>query len=394
MSLNSTPSGERTHIGIFGKRNSGKSSLINAITGQRLAIVSDVAGTTTDPVSKAMEILPLGPVLLTDTPGLDDVGELGEMRVEKALSVLSKINIGIICADIRTGTGEYEEKLTASMKERNIPFVMVYTKKDLCEAGCESKYESSIAVSSVTGEGINELRELLGHMKPQNEEKRLVGDLVSAGDTVMLVIPIDKAAPKGRLILPQQQTIRDLLDSGAYPVITGVDGISGILEGLKEPPKLVITDSQVFGKVNELLPENLPLTSFSVLFARYKGSLATMLEGAYFAEKLKDGDRVLISEGCTHHRQCGDIGTQKLPEWISEFTGKKLSFEFTSGGEFPEDLSGISLVVHCGGCTLNEAEMKLRIKRAKEQKIPVTNYGMMIAHINGILKKAVEPLKI
>ena len=393
MSLNQTPSGERTHIGIFGKRNSGKSSLINAVTGQKLAIVSDVAGTTTDPVYKAMEILPLGPVMLIDTPGLDDEGALGEMRVEKAKQVLSKIHIAIVCADIRDELGNYEKELIASLKERGIPFALCYTKKGLYGGEREKLFENQLAVSSVTGENINELRELLGNMKPNAEEKYLVRDLISPGDTVVLVIPIDESAPKGRLILPQQQTIRDILDAGAYSYVTGVEELPFAIANMKKKPALVITDSQAFGRVNKLLPEDIPLTSFSVLFARYKGSLETMAGGAFYAEKLKDGDKVLISEGCTHHRQCGDIGTVKLPGWLSEFTGKKLSFSFTSGGEFPESLKEYSLIIHCGGCTLNEAEMKHRIKKAKAEGVPITNYGMMIAHVNGILKKSLKPLK-
>ena len=391
MSLNSTPSGERIHIGIFGKRNSGKSSLINAITGQKLAIVSDVAGTTTDPVSKAMEILPLGPVILTDTPGIDDEGALGEMRVEKALQVINKIHIGVICSDINGKPGEYENKLIEAFNKRNIPFVFVYTKADASEKKAEKLFENQISVSSLTGENINELRELLGRMKPASEEKKLVGDIISAGDTVILVCPIDKAAPKGRLILPQQQTIRDILDSGAFSYVTGVEELPDALAGLKKKPALVITDSQAFGRVNQLLPEDIPLTSFSVLFARYKGSLETMVSGAYAAENLKDEDIVLISEGCTHHRQCEDIGTVKLPAWLKKFTGKNLNFEFTTGGEFPENLEKYSLIVHCGACMLNEAEMKSRIKRAVDENIPITNYGTMIAHINGILKKSIEP---
>lgn len=392
MSLNETPKGERIHIGIFGKTNSGKSALINAITGQNLAVVSDISGTTTDPVSKAMELLPLGPVIITDTAGTEDLTELGAQRYEKTLQVLNKTDIALFVCDIRDDFSNEDSSFIEKIKERNIPFIIVRTKKDLAEKEYPLS-ENEIAVSSETGENINVLKEKIASLKPSGEEKRLVGDLISEGDKVMLVIPIDSAAPKGRLILPQQQTIRDILESGATVIISRDTEYKKSLENMPEPPDLVITDSQAFKKISALTPKEIPLTSFSILFSRYKGSLAVMSEGALFADSLKDGDEILISEGCTHHRQCEDIGTVKIPKWLSEYTKKELSFSFTSGGDFPEDIEKYALIIHCGGCTLNEKEMKRRISLAVSKNIPITNYGMMIAHINGILKRSLEPVK-
>lgn len=393
MSLNATPNAERIHIGIFGKTNSGKSSLINAITGQSIALVSDISGTTTDPVSKAMELLPLGPVLITDTAGTGDSTLLGGMRYEKTLEVLRKTDIAVFVSDIREKLSSDEEKLIEKIKENNIPVIYVRTKKDLAEGITEEIFENEIQVSSETGEGIHELKEKIAAVNPKKEEKRLVGDLISENDTVVLVIPIDSSAPKGRLILPQQQTIRDILESGAQAVITRDTEYEKTLSSLPEPPALVITDSQAFGRISARTPKSVPLTSFSILFSRYKGSLKLMSSGALFADKLEDGDKILISEGCTHHRQCEDIGTVKIPGWLTKHTGKKLDFVFTSGGEFPKDISEFALIVHCGGCTLNEKEMQSRIKAAAQKNIPITNYGMLIAHMNGILKRSLEPLE-
>ncbi len=393
MSLNETPRGERIHIGIFGKTNSGKSSLINAITGQKLAIVSDISGTTTDPVYKAMELLPLGPVILIDTPGISDGSALSDLREEKTLQVLNKTDIALFVKDIREDLTKEEEYLISSIKERKIPFIIVRTKKDLADHEFQKEYENEIQVSSHTGENITELKEKIAAQKPQETDKRLVGDIISKNDTILLVIPIDSAAPKGRLILPQQQTIRDILDSGATVIMTRDTEYKETLNKLPSPPNLVITDSQAFKKISAETPREIPLTSFSILFSRYKGNLEIMSRGALFADSLKDGDKILICEGCTHHRQCEDIGTVKIPNWLSSYTKKELSFEFVSGGDFPEDISKFALIIHCGACTLNEAEVKRRISIASSKNIPITNYGMMIAHINGILKRSIEIFK-
>ncbi len=390
MSLNETPKGERIHIGIFGKTNSGKSSLINAITGQSLAIVSDVSGTTTDPVYKAMEILPLGPVMLIDTPGIEDFSVLGKIRYEKTLQVLNKTDIALFVSDIREELSEAEAALINEIKERKIPFIFVRTKKDIDDKSYPEIFENEIQVSSKTKENIDLLKEKIATLKPYGEEKRLIGDLISKNSTVVLVIPIDSAAPKGRLILPQQQTIRDLLESGATVVISRDTEYEETLKKLPAYPDIVITDSQAFKKISALTPKEIPLTSFSIIFARYKGNLKEMSSGALYADKLKDGDKILICEGCTHHRQCEDIGTVKIPTWLKAYTKKELSFEFVSGGDFPEDISKYALIIHCGGCTLNEKEVSRRISYAKGKNIPITNYGMMIAHINGILKRSLE----
>ena len=393
MGLNNTPSSERIHIGIFGKRNAGKSSLINAITGQNLAVVSDVAGTTTDPVSKAMELLPLGPVLFIDTPGLDDVGELGEMRVAKSYQAMNKTDIALLAVDSTNGFGNDELSVIKRLNEKNIPFIIVITKSDKAnKVDIPTEYkEKTISVSSKTGENINELKELIAKLRPTGENpNRIVADLLQPNDFVVLVVPIDSAAPKGRLILPQQQTIRDILDSSAVSIVTRDTELEATLKNLGQSPKLVITDSQAFGKVSKIVPENIPLTSFSILFARYKGDLQTVVNGAKTLETLIDGDKILISEGCTHHRQCEDIGTVKLPKWIEEYTGKKFDFKFTSGTEFPVDLSPYKLIVHCGGCTLNEREMKYRLRCAVEQNIPITNYGILISYMQKILMRCIN----
>ena len=361
MSMNSTPSGERVHIGFFGRRNAGKSSVVNAVTNQPVSLVSDVKGTTTDPVSKAMELLPLGPVMIIDTPGFDDEGALGEMRVKRTRQVL---------------------------REKNIPYLVAYNKSDL--AGVRT-YDDGIAVSAVTGLQINDLREHMAQMtKADNDDRVLCSDLVETGDLAILVIPIDKAAPKGRLILPQQQTIRDLLDKGASALMVRDSELSDLLHSLGRTPKLVITDSQAFGKVKEIVPESIPLTSFSILMARYKGFLETAVKGAAAIEQLQDGDKVLISEGCTHHRQCDDIGTVKLPNWLRRYTGKELILETSSGKGFPEDLSPYKLVIHCGGCMLNEREMRYRRQFSEDSGVPFTNYGTAIAYMNGILRRTLS----
>lgn len=390
MGLNDVVSAERLHIGFFGMRNAGKSSLVNAVTGQELSVVSDVKGTTTDPVRKAMELLPLGPVVIIDTPGLDDSGTLGEMRVKKAKEVLSKTDIAILVTDATTETSAEEKELRALFEERKLPFIVAYNKCDLVSERKKLK-SNEIYVSAVTGENVYELKELIGALqKGTVNAKRLVADLLSPGDTVVLVIPIDESAPKGRLILPQQQTMRDILDAGCTFAACRDTELSGLLSSLSVKPKLVITDSQAFERVSKDTPRDIPLTSFSILFARYKGDLEKLVEGAAALSKLKDGDRVLISEGCTHHRQCNDIGTVKLPGWIEKFTGAKLEFSFTSGGEFPDDLSSFSLIVHCGGCMLNEKEMKHRIEKAALSGVPIVNYGVAISHMNGILKRSLE----
>lgn len=395
MGLNSTPSADRIHIGIFGKRNAGKSSIINAVTGQNLAIVSDVMGTTTDPVLKAMELLPLGPVVMIDTPGLDDEGELGMLRVQKAYQILNKTDIAVLVIDGRTGMTKEDEKILERIRAKEIPYVIVKNKADLCEDIEEKEAENTISVSASTGYHIHELKELIAKQAPKEEEsKKIVGDLLDAGDFVVLVVPIDSSAPKGRLILPQQQTIRDILDAGAVSIVTGVEELPGTLANLGKKPKYVITDSQAFAKVSEYTPDDIMLTSFSILMARYKGNLKNNVLGARMLEYLKDGDKILISEGCTHHRQCEDIGTVKMPNWIRKYTGKELEFVFTSGTEFPADLSPYALIVHCGGCTLNEREMKYRLKCAEDQGIPMTNYGIAIAYMNGILERSIAPFGI
>lgn len=388
--MNNTPTSERTHIAIFGRRNAGKSSIINAVTGQDLAVVSDVKGTTTDPVSKAMELLPLGPVVIIDTPGLDDVGALGELRVKKAYQILNKTDIALLVIDGQEGFSGEDEKILERIKSKNIPYITVMNKADLLDE-LPADSDKTIWVSSVSGYNINKLKELMAvQMKQDDSGKKIVGDLVSAGDSVILVVPIDKAAPKGRLILPQQQTIRDLLDHDVSAVVCKENNLKETLENLRKKPAMVITDSQVFNVVSPIVPKDIPLTSFSILFARYKGNLSLAVKGVAALKNLKDGDKVLIAEGCTHHRQCNDIGSVKIPAWIRQCTGKEIKFEFTSGTEFPDSLSEYSLIVHCGGCMLNEREVKYRLSCARDEGIPVTNYGILIAYVTGILKRSVE----
>ncbi len=392
MSLNDVVSAERLHIGFFGLRNAGKSSVVNAVTGQELSLVSAVKGTTTDPVKKAMELLPLGPVVIVDTPGIDDEGELGEMRVKKTKQVLNYIDIAVLVVDSTLGLQDFDREMLSLFTQKKIPFVVAYNKSDLFAENVVLD-DNTILVSAKNGTNINELKEKIAHaVKVQNEKKQVVGDLLNKGDVVVLVTPIDSAAPKGRLILPQQMTIRDILDSGAIPVVTRETELETTLNSLKEKPRMVITDSQAFGFVSKIVGD-IPLTSFSILMTRYKGSLESAVKGAEKMKNLKDGDTILISEGCTHHRQCGDIGTQKLPKWLKEYSKKELNFKFTSGKDFPEDLSGISLVIHCGGCMLTEREMQYRRRFCEENNVPITNYGTAIAEINGILEKSLEPIK-
>lgn len=390
MSLNSTPRSERLHLGIFGRRNAGKSSLINAITGQDMAIVSDIKGTTTDPVYKSMELLPLGPVVVIDTPGLDDTGLLGEQRVKKARQVLNKTDIAILVVDATTGLTAEDNELLMLIKDKGIPCIKVYNKSDLTEKPSAIPADS-IWVSSLTGDNITELKELLGVKIPNDNSKmKLVADLLSPNDFVVLVVPIDSAAPKGRLILPQQQTIRDTLEAGATAIVVREHELIDTLRTIGKKPRMVITDSQAFAKVSAETPEDIPLTSFSILFARYKGNLEQAVKGAGVLNSIQDSDKILISEGCTHHRQCDDIGTIKLPQWIRQYTGANPEFHFTSGTEFPEKLGKFKLIIHCGGCMISEREMKYRLATASDQDIPMTNYGTAIAHIHGILKRSVE----
>ena len=395
MTLNQTPSAERIHIGIFGKRNAGKSSLINALAGQPVSIVSDFKGTTTDPVKKAMELLPLGPVVLTDTPGLDDTGELGTLRIEKTQQILNTTDIALLVIDGQLGITEEDTRILQQIRQKQIPFVIAVNKMDLTIASPvlpdEISREQILYVSAAAGTHIHELKELLAKQLGQTPKTRkIVGDLIHPGDFVVLVIPIDKAAPKGRLILPQQQTIRDILDHGATAIAVRDSELSETLKNLGRTPALVITDSQVFDAVAKIVPREIPLTSFSILFARYKGNLELAAHGAQTLKTLKDGDHVLICEGCTHHRQCEDIGTVKLPRMLKQFTQKDLQFTFTSGTDFPSDLSPYQVIIHCGGCTLTEKEMQYRSDCAREQGIPITNYGIAIAYMRGILERSME----
>lgn len=404
MSLNNVPSSERTHIGIFGKRNAGKSSVINAITGQSLAIVSNVKGTTTDPVLKSMELLPLGPVVLIDTPGLDDEGDLGHLRIQKAYQILNKTDIALLVIDGTAGMTAEDYQILDRIRAKNIPYLIVFNKADLAPDADTSDTDTSNAdtsdtadaanviwVSAVTGLHIQELKERLATLLPDEDSgKTILGDLIRPSDFIVLVVPIDKAAPKGRLILPQQQTIRDILDHNAISIVVKETDLKHTLETLGKKPALVITDSQVFDKAAADTPSDIPLTSFSILFARYKGNLKTLVDGARMLRHLENGDKILISEGCTHHRQCDDIGTVKLPRLIRNYTGKELEFEFTSGTEFPFSLEKYRLIVHCGGCMLNEREMKYRIRCAEDAGIPITNYGTAIACMKGILERSIE----
>ena len=402
MGLNDTPSGERLRISFFGKRNAGKSSLVNAVTDQELAVVSDTKGTTTDPVSKAMELLPLGPVLITDTPGYDDSGELGELRVRKTKQILNKTDIAVLVTDATMEIDGSEKELIELFNQKGIPYIVVRNKSDLVDvqvSGGSATKDSKDAISktiftsAIQKININELKNAIGELKPDNEEKvRLVGDVISPEQLIVLVIPIDESAPKGRLILPQQQAIRDILESGAYAVTTRETELADLIEKMKGSgmkPDLVITDSQAFEKVSRDVPEDIKLTSFSILMARYKGFLDTAVEGAGVIDKLKDGDMILISEGCTHHRQCGDIGTVKLPNWLRKRTGKELRIETSSGTEFPENLENYALIIHCGGCMLSQREMVYRMKCAVDAGVPFTNYGVAIAYMKGILKRSI-----
>ena len=399
MGLNETVSAERVHISFFGRRNAGKSSLVNAVTGQNLAVVSDVKGTTTDPVKKSMELLPIGPVVIIDTPGFDDEGVLGELRVQKTREILAKTDVAVLVLDATEEMGTQEQEFLALLQEKKLPFVVVKNKVDLVNGEASAKANGDaiqsaypvIYVSATKNINIKELKDLIGSLaKTKENNKKIVADLLTPGDVVILVTPIDESAPKGRLILPQQQTIRDIIDAGCMAFVCQDTELPQTLAALAKPPKMVITDSQAFGRVSKMIPQEIPLTSFSILFARYKGDLATQVKGAAMLSKLQDGDKILISEGCTHHRQCGDIGTVKLPNWIQKFSNAKVQIDFTSGGEFPADVSGYKLIVHCGGCMLNEAEMKHRISLAKEADVPMTNYGVAIVHVNGILKRSLE----
>lgn len=400
MGMNQTPASERVHISFFGKRNAGKSSVINAVTGQDLAIVSSVMGTTTDPVYKTMELLPLGPVMVIDTPGIDDEGELGALRVRKSYQVLNKTDIAILVIDSTAGKGEEELELIHRFHKKGIPYLIVYNKIDLLSTEkikdlAMSVRAGEVLVSASDGMNIQELKEKIASLKPEDTHKYpLIQDLIEPLDLVILVVPIDKAAPKGRLILPQQQTIRDILERGALSLVVRDTELKSTLDHFLAQgvcPKLVVTDSQAFARVSKAVPENITLTSFSILFARYKGELETQLKGIAALSSIEDGDRILIAEGCTHHRQCGDIGTCKMPEWIRNYTGKKPVFEFTSGTEFPDDVSSYKMVVHCGGCMLNEREMKYRIACCQDQGVPITNYGILIAQVTGILKRSLGP---
>ena len=398
MSLNATPSSERVHIGIFGKRNAGKSSLINAITGQNLAIVSEAKGTTTDPVYKAMELLPLGPVMIIDTPGIDDEGVLGSLRIQKAYQVLNKTDIALVIIDAAVGPSAEDLCLIKRINAKKIPLLIVINKCETINEDKKTAYQALLPngkllfVSAEQKLNIFELKEAITQTVPADENKaQIVADLLSPSDFVVLVVPIDSAAPKGRLILPQQQTIRDILEADAAAIVVKENELTNTLQNLGKRPKLVITDSQVFKKVAAETPADILLTSFSILFARYKGNLQTAVQGVTALESLEDGDKILVGEGCTHHRQCDDIGTVKLPRWIKEYTGKNPEFIFTSGTEFPLDLSPYKMIIHCGACMLNEREMQYRIKCAADQNIPFTNYGITIAYINGILKRTVEP---
>lgn len=389
MSLNDTPSANRVHIGFFGRRNAGKSSVVNAVTGQSVSIVSDVKGTTTDPVSKAMELLPMGPVVIIDTPGLDDEGAVGEMRIERAKQVLNKTDVAVLVVDSTEGKNQLDDELIQLFEYKRLPYVVVYNKSDLLLKA--DLQDNEIAVSAVTGDKINDLKEKIAALAGKADNtKRVIGNLLAAEDVVVLVTPIDESAPKGRMILPQVQTIRDVLDSHAIVVATQVEQLPATLQALRTPPKMVVTDSQAFGTVKQMVPREVCLTSFSILFARFKGVLEQALAGAVSIESLQDGDTVLISEGCTHHRQCNDIGAVKLPNWIKKHTGKALQFEWTSGAEFKTDLSQYKLIVHCGGCMLNEKEMQHRQRYAGERQIPYTNYGILIAYMNGILDRSLE----
>lgn len=393
MDLNQTPSANRTHIGFFGRRNAGKSSVLNAVTGQDIAIVSDVLGTTTDPVQKAMELLPLGPVVMIDTPGIDDEGELGKSRVEKSYKVLNKVDIAVLVIDANKGAKTEDQKLIKAFEERGIPFIIAFNKSDTTDDIPTSNQKNEISISAKTGYNINALKELIASIAAQKAPQRpILSDFIKPLDVVVLIVPIDSAAPKGRLILPQQQVIRELLDIGAICVVTRELEYEKTLSSLKQKPRLVITDSQAFGEVAKMTPNDVLLTSFSILLARQKGNLDTAVRGVFAVEKLKENDKILIAEGCTHHRQCDDIGTVKIPKFLRNYTKKDFDFEFCSGTGYPEDLSKYALIIHCGGCMQNDREMQHRYKKADTHNIPITNYGILIAYLKGILKKSITPL--
>lgn len=389
MSLNETPSGNRIHIGFFGCRNAGKSSLVNKLTNQLVSVVSDVLGTTTDPVTKSMELLPLGPVVIIDTPGYDDEGNLGEKRISRTKQILNKTDIAVLVVDATADISEFDKELIKAFEDRNIPYIKVYNKCDAISV----REEDKIYVSAETGEGVNELKNKIAGTLKKKEEIPIVSDMIENGDIILLVVPIDESAPKGRLILPQQQTIRDILDKGGISIAVKDTELPEAIEKFKDNIKLVITDSQVFKKVAEIIPDDMALTSFSILMARHKGFLEFAKEGVYAIDKLEDGDNVLIAEGCTHHRQCGDIGSVKIPAMLKKRTGKNLVIETSSGMGFPDDLSEYSLIIHCGGCMLSEREVLYRMKCAREAGVPVTNYGTAIAYVNGIFERSIKPLK-
>lgn len=390
MGLNDTPNADRIHIGFFGKRNAGKSSIVNAITNQELSVVSDIKGTTTDPVYKAMELLPMGPVTIIDTPGIDDEGTLGELRIKRTKQVLNKVDIAILIVDSTYGKTEVDEELIDLFKAKNLNYLVVYNKCDLLDSDCKAN-SNEIYVSATNNTNIEALKEKIASLAPSDKDKlKIVGDLIKPSDFIVLVVPIDKAAPKGRLILPQQQTIRDILDANATAIVVKEFELKDTLKALGKKPRLVITDSQVFSKVSADTPKDIPLTSFSILLARHKGLLDTAVKGVAIIDKLQDNDTILISEGCTHHRQCDDIGSVKIPRWLENYTGKHLNFEFSSGRDFPEELTKYKLIIHCGGCMLNEREIKYRQKCATDQNIPITNYGIAIAYMQGILKRSIE----
>lgn len=392
MDLNQTPLANRTHIAFFGIRNAGKSSIMNALTNQNIAVVSPVKGTTTDPVHKAMELLPLGPVNIIDTAGLDDIGELGKLRIEKTKQILNKTDIAILVIDATLDFTDFDKDILKLITNKNIPYIVAYNKIDLVPdfKPQNENIKQYVYISAKEKTGIEELKSKLTQIAKTTQEKFILKDIINPKDTVILVIPIDKAAPKGRLILPQQQVIRELLDISATAIMTQDDNLENTLANLKTKPKLIITDSQVFGKVNNIVPQDIELTSFSILFSRYKGNLKQQVNAVKILDTIKDGDKILIAEGCTHHRQCDDIGTVKLPNWIKNYTKANPEFIFTSGTEFPDDLTKYKLIIHCGGCMLNQTEMQSRLKKAHEQQIPMSNYGTTIAYINGILKRTLQ----
>lgn len=389
MSLNATPSSERLHIAFFGCRNVGKSSIVNAVTGQELSVVSDVKGTTTDPVSKSMEILPLGPVVIVDTPGFDDAGALGELRVRRTKQILNKADIAVLVADAATGMNEYDRQLLDIFAEKQIPHIVAFNKSDLLQEQLRD-VKDALYVSAVSGYHINELKEKIGSLAPKDNGRLIIGDMLNMGDSVILVCPIDESAPKGRMILPQQQTIRDVLDANAFALVTKETELAAALDSFKNPPRLVITDSQALGIVSKIVPEEVPLTTFSILMARYKGFLETAVRGIAAAKELKEGDKILMAEGCTHHRQCNDIGTVKIPRMLQKYCGCTLQFETCSGREFPEDLSGYAMVIHCGACMNTDRDVQYRMRCTVDQGVPFTNYGITLAQMTGTLERSLR----